>query len=109
MLTRLSTLLGSWAAYWLVLAGIKLGPAVAAIFRATRAEGSSVNLSFGDQGFLLDVTQRGNTIYTGTTHLLPLALWVAVPPLLLWIVWVVLRQREQRGAATRTENVNSVR
>ena len=103
-LTRLSVLLGAWGAYWLLLVGVKLGPAIAAILRATGPgeSGSSVNLSYGDEGFLLSVVQHGQTIYSATTHLLPLTLWIAGPPLGLWIAWSVVRakrSREERRAA----------
>jgi len=98
-LTRFSTLIGSWVAYWLLAGAIKLGPAIAAILRATRGpsdNNSSVNLSFGDTGFMLDVTRAGQSVYYGATSLTALAFWIAGPPLLLWVIWVVLRQRRMR-------------
>ena len=95
-LTRFSTLIGSWVAYWLLAGALELGPAIAAILRATRGpsdNNSSVNLSFGDTGFVLDVTRAGQSVYHGMISMTALAFWIAGPPLLLWALWVVLRQR----------------
>ena len=56
-------LFGAWIVYWLILAGVKLGPAALAIWRATRgspgSNDSSVNLSVGDWVLKLVVTQQG--------------------------------------------------
>jgi hypothetical protein len=108
MRARLSTLLASWILYWLLIIGIKAGPAIAAILRATSGKGapegsSSVNLSFGDAGFTLDVTRLGETLYHGAIGLLPLALWIALPPLVLYVIWAAMRRREViAGAASAT-------
>lgn len=98
-LTRLSSLVGSWVAWWLLVIGIKAGPAIAAIVRATSgggSEGSSVNLSFGDGGFTLKVARLGETVYQSSTSMMSLVLWLGVPPLLLWVAWALLRRREER-------------
>ena len=89
-------LIGGWAAYWAVIAAVKLGPAAAAIYRATQGpEGQgSFSLNFGNGGFTLTVIERGVTTFTGTASLLSIALWVAGPPLLSWIVWAILRRKE---------------
>ena len=34
------------------------------------------------------------TTFTGTASLLAIALWVAGPPLVSWIVWAVLRRKD---------------
>jgi hypothetical protein len=102
-LSRLSTLIASWILYWLLLIGVKAGPAIAAIWRATRGGGpegsSSVNLSYGDGGFTLDVIRLGQSVYQGSISTLALVLWVGIPPLILWIVWAVVRRREERDRA----------
>ena len=94
-LSRFSTLLASWVLYWLILAGVKLGPAIAAIFRASRGTGSSVNLGFGDKGFELSVTQAGQATYQGTVGLIALACWVAIPPLILTFAWAIHRRQTE--------------
>jgi len=102
-LSRFSTLIASWVLYWLLLIGIKAGPAIAAIVRATQGKGpegsSNVSLSYGDGGFTLDVTRLGASVYQGSISTLSLVLWIGVPPLLLWVAWAVLRRREERQQA----------
>ena len=88
-------LFASWIAYWILLIGICLRPALVAIWRATRdtPEHGSVNLSFGDSGFVLDVVKGGAKLYSGSIHLLPLALLVAGPPLAIWLLWIASRSK----------------
>ena len=88
-------LIGGWAAYWAVIAAVKLGPAAVAMYRATQApEGQgSFSLNFGNGGFTLTVIERGVTTFTGTASLLSIALWVAGPPLISWIVWAISRKK----------------
>jgi len=98
--SRLSTLVASWVLYWLLLIGVKCGPAIAAILRATQSGGpqgaGSVNLSYGDGGFTLTALRLGETLYQGSISTLALVLWIGVPPLLLWVAWAVLRRRDER-------------
>jgi len=93
-------LIGGWAAYWAVIAAVKLGPAAAAIYRATQGpEGQgSFSLNFGNGAFTLTVIERGVTTFTGTASLLSIALWVAGPPLVWWIVWAMKRKKERPAA-----------
>jgi len=93
-------LIGGWTAYWAVIAAVKLGPAAAAIYRATRGpEGQgSFSLNFGNGAFTLTVIERGVTTFTGTASLLSIALWVAGPPLVWWIVWAMKRKKERPAA-----------
>lgn len=96
-LSRLSTLVASWILYWLLLVGVKLGPAIAAIMRATGGPSdgkSSVNVSYGDSGFVLDVAQQGQTVYHASASAMSLVLWIGIPPLVLWVLWAALRRRQ---------------
>ena len=83
----------AWIAYWIALAAVGLGPAIPALWRATHAGPGqgSFSFSFGDGVFRLAVTISGNTIWEGSIHTLALALWVGVPPLLLWLAWLSQR------------------
>lgn len=95
---RPSTLLAWWVAYWVILVFVCLGPAMVAIWRATQApkpDTSSVSLNFGTGGFSLIVNANGHAIYSATASLLSVALLVAVPPLLLWALWLSQRPRER--------------
>src|SRR5262245_24102140 len=89
------SLIGSWIAYWIVLALVGLGPAALAMWRATRAgEGQgSINVNFGDGRFSLNVLERGATTYAGSITLTALALWIAGPPLLSWVWWAIRRRK----------------
>jgi hypothetical protein len=86
-------LLASWAAYWVALAGVTLGPAVVAIVGATSdaQKHSSVSAGFGNDGIYLTVTRAGATVWNGAVSLSALALWLAGPPLLLWLAWLLTR------------------
>ena len=86
-------LFAAWGAYWLLLA-CTLAPAAAAVWRATRAGSKGeVSASVGDWVVGLTVKAGGSTIWTGSIHMLTLALLVAGPPLALWLVWVAVRPR----------------
>ncbi|MEO7457922.1 MAG: hypothetical protein ABIY52_16825, partial [Gemmatimonadaceae bacterium] len=76
----------------------RLGPAIAAIITATSAgEGKgSVAAGIGDGEFTLKVVNAGATIWNGAVPMTTAALWLAGPPLLLWLAWLATRPR--RGA-----------
>lgn len=86
-------LFASWAVYWLLLS-LQLAPAVSAIWRATHsADKGSVTASVGDWTLSLTVNIAGQTIWSGSRHMLALALLVAGPPLALWLLWVSQRPK----------------
>lgn len=90
---RTRGLLASWAVYWLGLA-LTLAPAAGAVWRATRSGGKGeVSASVGDWVVSLTVKSAGASIWTGSVHMLTLALLIAGPPLALWLLWVALRPR----------------
>jgi len=83
-------------AYWVVAAAVKLGPAALAIYRATQGPkgSSSVNASLSGGGFSLNVIEKGVTTYNASASLMVIAAWVALPPLIGWIAWAVLRKKD---------------
>lgn len=87
----------SWLAYWIVLVAVALGPAVPAILRATapKAKGE-ISATVGDSLLSLIVKQSGQITWSESVHVLTAALWLAVPPLVIWALWVAAR-----GSATR--------
>jgi hypothetical protein len=94
---RSGYLLLSWVIYWILLFAVTLGPAVPPILRATAANAKGeVNASMGDSLLSLIVKENGRVTWSGSTHPLTAALWLAVPPLILWAIWVF-----SRSAATR--------
>jgi hypothetical protein len=90
---RAKHLLLAWVLYWIVLVVVALRPAIAMILRAINAPKGlgSISASVADGMATLTVLATGQT-WTGTASLTSLALWLAGPPLLLWLVWLVTRR-----------------
>ena len=91
-------LLLGWAAYWAGLVGVTLSPAIAATWRATHLpEGhGSVSASFDNANLSYSVIEDGVKTWVGTTSITTALLWVVGPPLLLWLVWLIVRERPNR-------------
>lgn len=83
-------LLAAWAGYWAVLAAVTLTPAAIALWKVSRegAKGSA-NVSLGDAGLHATITLSGATVWDATVAVSTLTLWIAGPPLLLWICWLL--------------------
>lgn len=95
-------LLGSWVAYWVVLAAVTLSPAIGATRRLASAPENRgrVTFGFGDGQFELKVVEAGETLFNGHASLLETTLLVAGPPLLLWIFWMLTRPKRGEQAFT---------
>ena len=94
-------LLGAWGAYWVGLAGITLGPFARWAWDISRVPGShgSASLSIGDAGVTLLALTNNVTVWSGMASLLDVALWIAGPPLVLWLAWLVLRPAQSAERA----------
>lgn len=91
---RVRNLLLAWSTYWLALIVVGLSPAIAAIWRVSQAgRGSRVNAGFGDGGLSATVIQHGVTTYSGSISLLSVALLVALPPLVMWLIFLLTAPR----------------
>lgn len=102
-LRRLRTrdLFAAWGVYWAALS-LQLIPFASAIWHATHvgeAKGE-VSASLGDWVFSVVVKVGGQPTYTGSRHLLGLALLIAGPPLALWLLWVAVRPRPVEARET---------
>jgi len=99
---RFRLLLGLWGTYWALLAGLTLGPLALAILRATRGPegGSSVTGNFSNTALSAIVTRQGQVTYSASVHLLTAALWIAGPPLLIWL-GVMFSGRRDAAAVSR--------
>lgn len=103
---RLSHLLMSWLGYWLALIVIMLGPAIAAAWVATRSpneNNSAISLSWGSAaGVTASVVHHGETLWSGATSIAAIIGWAAIPPVVLWVIWLRVtsaqRARERRAA-----------
>jgi hypothetical protein len=96
-------LVGAWATYWVALAGIKLGPFIRIVWDLSRlpANKGSVSLSAGNTGVVLTAAREGIAVWTGVAPASEVALWVAGPPLALWLAWLALRPSRREAAALR--------
>ena len=92
-------LLLGWAAYWTGLVGVTLSPAIAATWRATHLPDGhgSVSASFDNSTLNYTVIEDGVKTWMGTTSMATAVLWVVGPPLLLWLVWLIVRERPDSG------------
>jgi hypothetical protein len=88
-------LLLAWSAYWILLLAVTFGPAMPAILRATRAGDNQGEINASTSGTVLSITvkEMGQITWTGSVHLLTAALWIAVPPLVIWLFWMRSRVR----------------
>ena len=90
---RPQQLLGAWATYWAGLVGVTLGPALFRVWQVTRDDSvkSSASAGFGDGMLHAEVLTGATTLWSGTASLTTVVLLVAVPPLVLWAVWLFVR------------------
>lgn len=88
-------LLLGWVAYWAGLVGVTLSPAIAASWRATRLPEGHGNISaaFGNSTLSYTVIEDGVKTFAGSTSMTTALLWVAGPPLVLWLIWLLVRER----------------
>lgn len=94
------SLVGAWGAYWAGLAGVTLGPFALYVWKLARQAGKhgTVSLSLGDEGFHLTALRDGAVAWSGTVGVGTFALWVAVPPLAIWLVWLLMRPSPRPSA-----------
>ena len=99
-------LLTAWAAYWATLFVVTLGSAVVTALRVAVPEGAkgSISAGFGDGGFTLKMTSAGTTVWNGSVSLTSAALWIAGPPLLIWLAWLVSRPARPPVPGDRVES-----
>ena len=87
-------LLAAWVTYWAALVAVKLGGAISAVAQVSGPNGhGSASAGFGDKGLTFTVVNGVNTIWSGSASLAAAALWVAGPPLVLWLAWMLKRPR----------------
>ena len=88
-------LLLGWVVYWAGVVAVKLSPAIAASWRATRLPDGHGNITAGFNNSTLSYTvaQDGVNTFAASTSLTTALLWLAGPPLLLWLMWLIVRER----------------
>jgi hypothetical protein len=95
-------LVAAWGVYWLALALWALGPVLPTLWRITRpGVHGNVSASVGDGVARLTVIREAVTVWTGQVAVGTLALWLAVPPLVLWVLWLRAQRRPGSAAPAR--------
>lgn len=103
-------LLLSWCAYWVALILVKAGPALAAIWRLSQnADHGSVNVGVTDGIISANIVQAGQPAWSGSIAFTHLTLLVALPPLLLWMVWLASSSRTNNAGEMRLKNQTTSR
>ena len=94
---RPGQLLASWAAYWAGLAGVTLGPLMPAVWRATHLPEGHGSISAGFENGVLNFTiiEDGVKTLVRSAPFGSAMMWMIIPPLALWLVWLAVRQRPQ--------------
>ena len=104
-------LLLGWGAYWAGLIGIAAGPAIRATWHATHLPDGhgSINAGFNDGVLTYEVIADGVKTWVGTVPVSTMLLWLIGPPLLLWVLWLMVRERPAvRQAALGTADVEAL-
>ena len=93
-------LLLSWGTYWAGLVAVKLGPAIREMYRVIQLpEGhGSINAGFSNGVVNLSVVEDGVTTLAHSAPFSTILLWVLVPPVVLWGIWVLVRVRQPAPA-----------
>ena len=88
-------LLLGWGAYWVGLIGIGAGPAIRATWHATHLPDGhgSANANIDNGVLNYEVIAEGVKTFATTVPLSSVFLWLVGPPLLLWAVWLMVRER----------------
>jgi hypothetical protein len=92
---RLLHLVLAWGGYWAALALATFGPALWALSRP--GVHGDAQASLGDGGIRLVVSAAGGTLWSGAAPLRTVALWIAGPPLVLWLLWLAAVSRPRGG------------
>lgn len=97
-------LLLAWFAYWVGFILVTLGPGLLALWRVTRPDGhGSVNASMNDGVLSANIVETGRTVWAGSIPVLNLVLLLCLPPLAMWIVWVLATSRTNNAGTFATQ------
>jgi hypothetical protein len=84
-------LLATWAAYWAALLVVALWRPASLAFRLKQQMPGRVRVALDlatEHGVTLRLTGDASPVWAGTISFTELAVWLAVPPLALWVVWL---------------------
>jgi len=105
---KLGQLVGVSAGYWAVLAAAALGPFSRAVYTIGRLGGErgTATGSFNDGIVTLTALKDGIAVYTGSESILQIALWIALPPLGLWLAWLSTRPSRAHARELRAQHAH---
>jgi hypothetical protein len=90
---RAKHLLAAWFAYWFALLAVTMSSAFVAALRVMNAPGGHGKIDVSSDGGSLVARISGEGVaWSGSTSLTAAALWIAGPPLLLWLGWLLTRR-----------------
>jgi hypothetical protein len=103
-------LLIAWCLYWSGLVVVKLGPAILAGWQMSqRATHGDANVSVNDGVISASIAESGRTTWSGSISFVHLALLLAIPPLVLWLVWFLGSSRTNNAVERELKNQTSGR
>jgi hypothetical protein len=105
---KLGQLVSVSAAYWAVLAAASLAPFSRVVFTVARlgANRGTATASLNDNIITLTALKDGVAVYTGSASILEIALWIALPPLGLWLAWLASRPSRARAEELRAQQAH---
>ncbi|HET6700732.1 MAG TPA: hypothetical protein VFH14_02950 [Gemmatimonadaceae bacterium] len=88
-------LLLAWVTYWVLALLFALRSAIASIWRVTTDPDAHGSISAGitDGILTLTVSEGARVVWEGSASVMSIVLWVAGPPLLLFLLWLAVRPR----------------
>lgn len=91
---RARHLFSLWFMYWVVLAAVALSRPLGILWGLTHT-GVHGDARLGADGGAVSMTVHTahGPAWSGHIGYLPLTLWIALPPLLLWVWWIASRPR----------------
>jgi hypothetical protein len=100
---RASHLLGAWVAYWVALLAVWFARPVLAAWRVKDAPPgtSQATVSFGDRGIVARIVMEGRTLVDQHASLGAILLWLTVPPLILFLLWLRSGSARERAREAR--------
>jgi hypothetical protein len=102
---RPTHLLLAWCLYWAALIAVRLGPAIMAAWRMSQRDThGSANASVTDGIIRANISESGHATWSGSISFTHLVLLVAIPPLVLWIVWLLGTSRTNNAGEIERKN-----
>lgn len=92
-------LLVAWGGYWIGLGLVALGPPAYELWTLTTGHAGKVAATAGLEDAIINVSvlRDGAAAWTGSISVAMLALWVAGPPLVMWLLWLFGQSASPHG------------